>query len=153
MDQIDARIEELKELLESKREEMPLTPLDAEKKAMDIGLLEEELAELYEKKKTVTVPKPSDDGLTEQIRMITDELMQIEVKMIKAEMDGDDSERIKLQLSANALRDRRQTLIEQVRNSSQQSASTDEDDLRARVEKLEKEVAELRDLMYRILKE
>ncbi len=153
MDQIDARIEELKELLESKREEMPLTPLDAEKKAMDIGLLEEELAELYEKKKTVTVPKPSDDDLTEQIRMITDELMQIEVRMIKAEMDGDDSERIKLQLSANALRDRRQTLIEQVRNSSQQSASTDEDDLRARVEKLEKEVAELRDLMYRILKE
>ena len=143
MDDIDRQIEELKEKLDFLREQMPITPLDAERKAMDIGLLEEQLAELYEQKKgNTTMPRsvtPDKDSLTEEIKSITDELMEIEIKMIKAEM------------SANALKARRQTLIDEVREINSAPIRSEKDDLLLRVEALEKEVADLKTLLYQLL--
>ena len=152
MDDIDQQIGFLKEKLSILREQMPETPLDAERKAMEVGLIEEQLAELYEQKGAVGSSEQPDrdkDALTEEIRAITDELMGIEIKMLKMEMDGRDDERVKLQLSASALKSRRQELIDQVRemNPPQESKS----DLESRVEALEKEVEDLKALVYRLL--
>ncbi|MBE6524369.1 MAG: hypothetical protein E7Z65_05825 [Thermoplasmata archaeon] len=154
MDSIDSQIAELLEKLDFLREQMPVTPLDAERKAMEIGLIEEELAELYERKGQSTAPKtsaPDKDELTAQIRSITDELMDIEVRMIKAEMANDDSEKIKLQMSANALKARRQTLIDEVREMNPSPSTRQDEDLVKRVETLEKEVADIKTLLYQIL--
>ena len=155
MDDIDRQIEELKEKLDFLREQMPITPLDAERKAMEDGLVEEQLAELYEQKiGNTSIPRsvtPDKDSLTEEIKSITDELMEIEIKMIKAEMDNDDSERVKLQMSANALKARRQTLIDEVREMNSSPVRSEQDDLLQRVEALEKEVADLKTLLYQLL--
>ena len=149
MDGIQQQIDILKEKLSILRDQVPETPLDAEKKAMEIGLIEEQLAELYEQQGTQTVRKEA-DGLTEEIRAITDELMQIEIRMLKAEIDDDESEKVKLQLSANALKARRQTLIEEMKSSGSRSRT---DSLEDRVAALEKEVADLKSLVYRLLTE
>lgn len=154
MEEIDSQIADLLEKLDFLREQMPVTPLDAERKAMEIGLLEEELAELYEKKGQNNIIRVTDhnmDELTDQIKSITDELMEIEVRMIKAEMANDDSEKDKLQMSANALKARRQTLIDEVRESNSAPAAKRDDDLVKRVEALEKEVADIKTLLYQLL--
>ena len=154
MEDIDSQIEALKEKLDFLREEMPLTPLDAERKAMEIGLIEEQLAELYEQKGQKTAPAMTSsdkDSLTDEIKSITDELMEIEIKMIKAEMANDDSEKIKLQMCANTLKARRQTLIDEVREMNSAPAKKNEDELLQRVEALEKEVADIKTLLYQIL--
>ena len=153
MEDIDDQISFLKEKLSILREQMPETPLEAEKKAMEVGLIEEQLAELYEMKGSDHVDtKPSGtlDDLSEQIASITDEIMGLEIRMLKAEMNGDDSERTKLKLSANALKSRRQTLIDEVR-SMRSSTAPKEDDLSARVSALEKEVSDLKALVYQLL--
>lgn len=155
MEDIDQQIESLKEKLEFLKEQMPETPLDAEKKAMEIGLIEEELAELYEKKGATSnpvteVPQQGLHELSQEIESITDELMAIEIKMLKAEMRGDDDEKIKLQLSANALKSRRQTLIDEVRNLNN-APKKEENQLQDRLEVLEKEVADIKALLYRLL--
>lgn len=149
MDGIQQQIDILKEKLSILRDQMPETPLDAEKKAMEIGLIEEQLAELYEQQGTQTVRKEA-DSLTEEIRAITDELMQIEIRMLKAEIDDDESEKVKLQLSANALKARRQTLIEEMKSSASKGRT---ESLEDRVAALEKEVADLKSLVYRLLTE
>jgi Mg2+ and Co2+ transporter CorA len=154
MEEIDSQIADLLEKLDFLREQMPVTPLDAERKAMEIGLIEEELAELYEKKGQNNIIRVTDhnmDELTDQIKSITDELMEIEVRMIKAEMANDDSEKDKLQMSANALKARRQTLIDEVREMNSAPAPKQDDDLVKRVEALEKEVADIKTLLYQLL--
>jgi Mg2+ and Co2+ transporter CorA len=154
MEEIDSQIADLLEKLDFLREQMPVTPLDAERKAMEIGLIEEELAELYEKKGQNSIIRVTDhnmDELTDQIKSITDELMEIEVRMIKAEMANDDSEKDKLQMSANALKARRQTLIDEVREMNSAPAPKQDDDLVKRVEALEKEVADIKTLLYQLL--
>ena len=153
MDDIDAQIDFLKEKLEILREQMPETPLDAEKKAMEVGLIEEQLAELYSVKGQSEAPSSkqvSSDSLTDEIAAITDELMSIEIKMLKSEMEGNDDEKVKLQLSANALKSRRQALIGEVR-ASNISKKKPADPLEARVEALEKEVSDLKALLYSLM--
>lgn len=153
MDDIDAQIDFLKEKLEILREQMPETPLDAEKKAMEVGLIEEQLAELYSVKGQSEAPSAkqvSSDSLTDEIAAITDELMSIEIKMLKSEMEGNDDEKVKLQLSANALKSRRQALIDEVR-ASNISKKKPADPLEARVEALEKEVSDLKALLYSLM--
>ena len=153
MDDIGAQIDFLKEKLEILREQMPETPLDAEKKAMEVGLIEEQLAELYSVKGQSEAPSSkqvSSDSLTDEIAAITDELMSIEIKMLKSEMEGNDDEKVKLQLSANALKSRRQALIDEVR-ASNISKKKPADPLEARVEALEKEVSDLKALLYSLM--
>ena len=153
MTDIDQRIQELIEELDSLREMMPVTPLDAEKKAMQIGLLEEELAELYEQKQApiATRPSSSKDDLTEEIKAITDELMGIEIKMIKAEMDNNEDERVKLQMCASTLKARRQSLIDEVKSMNSVQQTPQSSDIEARLSALEKEVADIKTLLYQIL--
>ena len=154
MSEIDDRIQQLIEELDSLREMMPVTPLDAEKKAMQIGLIEEELAELYEQKQSSVTMKPADrskDELTEEIRSITDELMELEIKMIKAEMENNEDERIKLQMCASTLKSRRQALIDEVKEMNSAPMRDNSSDLERRVSDLEKEVADIKALLYRIL--
>ena len=153
MDEIDRQIDFLNEKLSMLRDQIPDTPLDVEKKAMEIGLIEEQLAELYEQKGSESVPdrKDDNDGLTEEIRAITDELMEIEIRMLKAELNGDDSEKVKLQLSANVLKGRRQELIDEVKNNS--AKQPEQSTLEQRVAALEKEVSDLKALVYRLLTE
>ena len=154
MSEIDDRIQQLIEELDSLREMMPVTPLDAEKKAMQIGLIEEELAELYEQKQSSVTMKPADrskDELTEEIKSITDELMELEIKMIKAEMENNEDERIKLQMCASTLKSRRQALIDEVKEMNSAPMRDNSSGLERRVSDLEKEVADIKALLYRIL--
>jgi len=149
----DQQIQLLLEKLNILREQMPETPLDAEKKAMEIGLIEEQLADLYEQNgaKVVKIKNESLDDLTEQIKSITDELMKLEIKMLKAEMNNDDGEKVKYQMCAESLKARRQTLIDEVRLMNGQTKEPVKDDLESRVEALEKEVSDLKTLIYQIL--
>lgn len=50
---IDSEMGRLNRELEDLRELMPSTPLDAEKKAVDVGIIEERLGELYQRKKEI----------------------------------------------------------------------------------------------------
>ncbi len=155
MEDTEQQISFLLEKLDILREQMPETPLDAEKKAMEIGLIEEQLAELYMQKgeaPQVTVRSPSRDDLTEQIASITDELMQIEIKMLKAEMECDDDEKVKLQMCASSLKSRRQTLIDEVRDMNTPVEKKEESDMEKRLSALEKEVADIKTLLYQILR-
>lgn len=146
--------------LDDLREMMPQNPLDAEKKAVDVGLIEERLGELMMRKNDIedsfiaagmeipdlrrsmnlntcrdtanysdeapvrpemSAPVPEVrpaaglDELSAQVASITDELMQIEIKMLQAEISDDESEKAKLTMSANALRDRRDNLVRQIK--------------------------------------
>jgi chromosome segregation ATPase len=149
MDDVQQQIDFLLEKLAMLRDEIPDTPLEAEKKAMEIGLIEEQLAELYEQQEPVqTAPKDIGNDLTEEIRAITDELMEIEIRMLKAELSDDEGEKVKLQLSANALKSRRQALIDEMKMSSKKNSSVS---LEERVQALEKEVADLKALLYRLM--
>ena len=54
------------------------------------------------------------DKLTEEIESVTDELMGIEIKMLRADMNGDEDEKQKLSMMASSLRSRRDPLVERV---------------------------------------
>ena len=153
MDGTEQQIEFLKEKLSILREQMPETPLDAERKAMEIGLIEEQLAELYEQsgRTVAAVQAPGLDGLTEEISSINDELMGLEIRMLKAEMSGDDGERTKLQMCTDTLKARRQALIDEVRSRNVRPSEPEKESLESRVEALEREVADLKALLYQIL--
>ncbi len=153
MDDYDSQNQQLLEKLNRLREGIPETPLEAEKKAMEIGLIEEQLADLYEKKGYSPAALCNQDleELTEQIKSISDELMQIEITMLKADMGDDEGERVKLQLSANALKSRRQALMDQVREMDASSNRPSGSDLEERVSRLEKEVEDIKALLYRTL--
>lgn len=178
--------------LDDLREMMPQNPLDAEKKAVDVGLIEERLGELMMRKNDiedsfiaagmeipdlkrsmnlntcrdtanhfndasgqqegpapVTEVRPAAglDELSAQVASITDELMQIEIKMLQAEISDDDSEKAKLTMSANALRGRRDTLVQQIKelkSAPSQQEDVSGDALASRIAALEADNRTLR---------
>ncbi len=91
----------------------------------------------------VVRPSASKEELTAQIESITDELMQIEVKMLRADMNGDDDEKQKLQMMASSLRSRRDTLVEEVKAintappAEEEAPETSNDELEKRLKALE----------------
>lgn len=91
----------------------------------------------------VVRPSASKEELTAQIESITDELMQIEVKMLRADMNGDDDEKQKLQMMASSLRSRRDTLVEEVKAintappAEEEAQETSNDELEKRLKALE----------------
>ena len=91
----------------------------------------------------VVRPSASKEELTAQIESITDELMQIEVKMLRADMNGDDDEKQKLQMMASSLRSRRDTLVEEVKAintappEEEEAPETSNDELEKRLKALE----------------
>ncbi len=154
LEAIEAQESMLVSRLEMIRDYIPDTPLDAAKKAEDIGMIEEQLGELITRRRQIaaildsplqeparkvpeTRPALSSDEATEQIKSISDELMGIEIAMLKAEMAGDETERQRLEMNASVLKARRSDLIALVRESgSKQQEATD---IEARVSRLEEE--------------
>lgn len=161
---IEAEIDRLVAELGSLRESMPLDPMEAARKAEDVGSLEEALGELHLRRRAIegsarahgTVrsddvhadarprmrPPADRNELASEIGSITDELMQIEIRMLKAEMDGDDSERLKLSMCCDSLKARRAELISRVREMNSDSPDGDRgtDDIPARLESLESDI-------------
>ena len=217
---IDNETHRLPAELEDLREMMPQNPLDAEKKAVDVGLIEERIGELLMRKKEiedsftaagmeipnihrsinlnacrdtasydddecpvaqvrladkvadveeapVVKPVAGLDELSSQVASITDELMQIEIKMLQAEIADDESEKTKLSMSANALRSRRDELVQQIKDMKsapvEEKASCDADSeritaleadnraIRSQLAGLRSDVGEIRDSLRQIL--
>lgn len=69
-------------------------------------------------------PEGTVEELTEEIESVTDELMGIEIKMLRADMNGDEDEKQKLSMMASSLRSRRDTLVERVKELKAEAAST-----------------------------
>ena len=107
------------------------------------------------------------DELSSQVASITDELMQIEIKMWQAEIADDESEKTKLSMSANALRSRRDELVQQIKDMKsapvEEKASCDADSeritaleadnraIRSQLAGLRSDVGEIRDSLRQIL--
>lgn len=68
-------------------------------------------------------PEGTVEELTEEIESVTDELMGIEIKMLRADMNGDEDEKQKLSMMASSLRSRRDTLVERVKELKAEAAS------------------------------
>lgn len=171
LDAIESEASLLREKLEMLRDVMPETPLEAAKKAEDVGMIEERLGELYTRRKEIETalqsaprrapevkPAMTEDDLTAEIKSITDELMRIEISMLKAEIDDDESEKQKLMMSASALKQRRSELVERMKELRSEQNERSPADLESRVAALEeenrrlsKELEEVRTVLSRLL--
>ncbi|MBQ8179959.1 MAG: hypothetical protein IJ026_05955 [Candidatus Methanomethylophilaceae archaeon] len=216
---IDTETIRLTAQLDALREDIPATPLDAEKKAVEIGLIEEQIAEYYTRRKEIedsfiaagldvpciernlnaniykeggtyegnssitaaalykqeqsiaqrdaeaAAPVAASGDVTAEIKSITDELMELEIKMLQAELAGDGDEKQKLTMAANALRSRRESLIEQMKAGkvAEAPAAVDEESkkriddleadvrgLRSQISMVRSDVGEMRDLLRQI---
>ena len=155
---IESEVRHLKGELDRIREVMPVDPADALRKADEALGIESKIGALLQRKRQIedsfiaagagaahrdapaeTAPEDVDE-LTAEIESVTDELMGIEIKMLRADMNGDESEKQKLSMMASSLRSRRDTLVERVKELKAESQQTQgDDDLASRVLRLEEE--------------
>ena len=156
---IESEVRHLKGELDRIREVMPVDPADALRKADEALGIESKIGALLQRKRQIedsfiaagagaahreapaeTAPAEDVDELTAEIESVTDELMGIEIKMLRADMNGDESEKQKLSMMASSLRSRRDTLVERVKKLKAESQQTQgDDDLASRVLRLEEE--------------
>lgn len=156
---IESEVRHLKGELDRIREVMPVDPADALRKADEALSIESKIGALLQRKRQIedsfiaagagtahrdapaeTAPAEDVDELTAEIESVTDELMGIEIKMLRADMNGDESEKQKLSMMASSLRSRRDTLVERVKELKAESQQTQgDDDLESRVLRLEEE--------------
>lgn len=156
---IESEVRHLKGELDRIREVMPVDPADALRKADEVLGIESKIGALLQRKRQIedsfiaagagathrdasaeTAPAEDVDELTAEIESVTDELMGIEIKMLRADMNGDESEKQKLSMMASSLRSRRDTLVERVKELKAESQQTQgDDDLASRVLRLEEE--------------
>ena len=156
---IESEVRHLKGELDRIREVMPVDPADALRKADEALGIESKIGALLQRKRQIedsfiaagagaahrdapaeTAPAEDVDELTAEIESVTDELMGIEIKMLRADMNGDESEKQKLSMMASSLRSRRDTLVERVKELKAESQQTQgDDDLESRVVRLEEE--------------
>lgn len=156
---IESEVRHLKGELDRIREVMPVDPTDALRKADEALGIESKIGALLQRKRQIedsfiaagagaahrdapaeTAPAEDVDELTAEIESVTDELMGIEIKMLRADMNGDESEKQKLSMMASSLRSRRDTLVERVKELKAESQQTQgDDDLESRVLRLEEE--------------
>ncbi len=156
---IESEVRHLKGELDRIREVMPVDPADALRKADEALGIESKIGALLQRKRQIedsfiaagagaahrdapaeTAPAEDVDELTAEIESVTDELMGIEIKMLRADMNGDESEKQKLSIMASSLRSRRDTLVERVKELKAESQQTQgDDDLESRVLRLEEE--------------
>ena len=118
--------------LQRLREIMPVDPVDAARRAEEIIGLESKMGALIRRKREIedslmaaattqrsreaeARPAADVDELTSEIESVTDELMGIEIKMLRADMNGDEEEKQKLSMMASSLRSRRDSLVEAVK--------------------------------------
>ena len=156
---IESEVRHLKGELDRIREVMPVDPADALRRADEALGIESKIGALLQRKRQIedsfiaagagaahrdapaeTAPAEDVDELTAEIESVTDELMGIEIKMLRADMNGDESEKQKLSMMASSLRSRRDTLVERVKELKAESQQTQgDDDLASRVLRLEEE--------------
>ena len=156
---IESEVRHLKGELDRIREVMPVDPADALRKADEALGIESKIGALLQRKRQIedsfiaagagaahrdapaeTAPAEDVDELTAEIESVTDELMGIEIKMLRADMNGDESEKQKLSMMASSLRSRRDTLVERVKELKAESQQTQgDDDLESRVLRLEED--------------
>ena len=156
---IESEVRHLKGELDRIREVMPVDPADALRKADEALGIESKIGALLQRKRQIedsfiaagagaahrdapaeTAPAEDVDELTAEIESVTDELMGIEIKMLRADMNGDESEKQKLSMMASSLRSRRDTLVERVKALKAESQqSQGDDDLESRVLRLEED--------------
>lgn len=156
---IESEVRHLKGELDRIREVMPVDPTDALRKADEALGIESKIGALLQRKRQIedsfiaagagaahreapaeTAPAKDVDELTAEIESVTDELMGIEIKMLRADMNGDESEKQKLSMMASSLRSRRDTLVERVKELKAESQqSQGDDDLESRVLRLEED--------------
>ena len=156
---IESEVRHLKGELDRIREVMPVDPADALRKADEALGIESKIGALLQRKRQIedsfiaagagaahreapaeTAPAEDVDELTAEIESVTDELMGIEIKMLRADMNGDGSEKQKLSMMASSLRSRRDTLVERVKELKAESQqSQGDDDLESRVLRLEED--------------
>ena len=156
---IESEVRHLKGELDRIREVMPVDPADALRRADEALGIESKIRALLQRKRQIedsfiaagagaahreapaeTAPAEDVDELTAEIESVTDELMGIEIKMLRADMNGDESEKQKLSMMASSLRSRRDTLVERVKELKAESQQTQgDDDLESRVIRLEEE--------------
>jgi len=88
-------------------------------------------------------PAASLDELSSEVESVTGEIMKLEVQLMQAEIDGGDTD--KLKMSINTLRARRDQLIQQIKQlkTSQQPAQAPQIDM-SRIEALEADNRALR---------
>ena len=118
--------------LQRLREIMPVDPVDAARRAEEVMGLESKMGALIRRKREIedslmaaatsqrsreaeARPAADVDELTREIESVTDELMGIEIKMLRADMNGDEKEKQKLSMMASSLRSRRDSLVEAVK--------------------------------------
>ena len=118
--------------LQRLREIMPVDPVDAARRAEEVIGLESKMGALIRRKREIedslmaaatsqrsreaeVRPVADVDELTSEIESVTDELMGIEIKMLRADMNGDEEEKQKLSMMASSLRSRRDSLVEAVK--------------------------------------
>lgn len=156
---IESEVRHLKGELDRIREVLPVDPADALRKADEALGIESKIGALLQRKRQIedsfiaagagaahreapaeTAPAEDVDELTAEIESVTDELMGIEIKMLRADMNGDESEKQKLSMMASSLRSRRDTLVERVKELKAENQQTQgDDDLESRVLRLEEE--------------
>lgn len=157
---IESEVGRLRRELDRFRDVVPLDPLEAARKADEVLGIESKIGTLLSRKREIedsfiaagnrsadikerAVVRPAEDidELTEEIESVTDELMGIEIKMLRADMNNDESEKQKLSMMASSLRSRRDTLVERVKELKAESDEGPDasDDLTARMQRLEEE--------------
>ena len=139
---IESEVRHLKGELDRIREVMPVDPADALRKADEVLGIESKIGALLQRKRQIedsfiaagagathrdapaeTAPAEDVDELTAEIESVTDELMGIEIKMLRADMNGDEEEKQKLSMMASSLRSRRDTLVERVKELKAEAES------------------------------
>lgn len=132
LDFIESETKRMGAELQRLREIMPVDPVDAARRAEEVIGLESKMGALIRRKREIedslmaaatsqrsreaeVRPVADVDELTSEIESVTDELMGIEIKMLRADMNGDEEEKQKLSMMASSLRSRRDSLVEAVK--------------------------------------
>ena len=157
---IESEVGRLRRELDRIRDVVPLDPLEAARMADEVLGIESKIGTLLSRKREIedsfiaagnrsadikerAVVRPAEDidELTEEIESVTDELMGIEIKMLRADMNNDESEKQKLSMMASSLRSRRDTLVGRVKELKAESDEGPDasDDLTTRMQRLEEE--------------
>ena len=167
LDFIESETKRLGFELQKLRDVMPVDPADAARKADEVIGLESKIGALIRRKREIedsfmaaarseggheaeARPAADVDELTREIESVTDELMGIEIKMLRADMNGDEEEKQKLSMMASSLRSRRDSLVEAVKEiKAEQGKDTEPEpvdlsDIIDRLQELESETRAMR---------
>lgn len=84
------------------------------------------------------------DDISEEIKNIADELMSVEIRLMRAEIDGDESEMQKLRMMQSSLNARKASLIQTAKELRSEKPAVADDADRKRLDALEADCSSLR---------